>query len=68
MFEKGGKQMYSVLMAEGADGFKLTSDMFSGLTSTISENAAILVPVGIGLFAVLFSIGLVPKIIKKFAK
>ena len=60
--------MYSVLMAEGADGFKLTSDMFSGLTSTIADNAAVLVPVGLTIFAVVFSIGFAPKILKKFSK
>lgn len=60
--------MYGMLMAESAGGFKLTSDMFSGLTSTIADNAAVLVPVGIGLFAIIFSIGFIPKIIKKFSK
>lgn len=58
--------MYGMLMAEGAEGFKVTSDMFSGLTSTISDNAGVLVPVGLGIFAIILSIKLVPKIIAKF--
>lgn len=58
--------MYGMLMAEGAEGFKVSSDMFSGLTSTISDNATVLVPVGLGIFAILFSIKIVPKIIAKF--
>ena len=57
--------MYT-LMAEGAEGFKVTSDMFSGLTSTISDNASVLVPVGLGIMAIMISIKLVPKIISKF--
>lgn len=59
--------MYGMLMAEGAEGFKVTSDMFSGLTSTISDNAGVLVPVGLGIFAIIFSIKLIPKIVTKFA-
>lgn len=58
--------MYSVLMAEGAEGFKVSSDMFTGLTSTISDNAGVLVPVGLGIMAIMISIKLVPKIIAKF--
>ena len=57
--------MYT-LMAEGAEGFKVTSDMFSGLTSTISDNAGVLVPVGLTIMAIMVSIKLVPKIISKF--
>lgn len=53
-------------MAEGAEGFKVTSDMFSGLTSTISDNAGVLVPVGLTIMAIMVSIKLVPKIISKF--
>lgn len=59
--------MNGMLMAEGAEGFKVTSDMFSGLTSTISDNAGVLVPVGLGIFAIIFSIKLIPKIVAKFA-
>lgn len=59
--------MYT-LMAEGAEGFKVTSDMFSGLTSTIADNATVLVPVGLGIMAIMISISLVPKIVKKFTK
>lgn len=58
--------MYSVLMAEGAEGFKVSSDMFSGLTSTISDNAGVIVPVGLGIMAIIVSIKLVPKILHKF--
>lgn len=58
--------MYGMLMAEGAEGFKLTSDMFSGITSTISDNSGVLVPVGLTIFAIILSIKLVPKILSKF--
>lgn len=58
--------MYDMLMAESAGGFKVSSDMFSGLTSTISDNAGIIVPVGLGIMAIIVSIKLVPKILNKF--
>lgn len=58
--------MYGMLMAESAGGFKVSSDMFTGLTSTISDNAGIIVPVGLGIMAIIVSIKLVPKILNKF--
>lgn len=59
-----------LFMAEGTvnSGFAFTSDMFSGLTQTISDNAGILVPVGVGIFAILLSIRFAPKIIKSLTK
>lgn len=60
--------MYGMLMAESAGGFKVSSDMFTGLTSTISDNAGIIVPVGLGIMAIIVSIKLVPKILNKFIK
>lgn len=46
----------------------VTSDMLSGLTSTITDNLAVVLPVGLGIFAIFIGINIVPKIIKKFAK
>lgn len=56
-----------IFMAAG-EGFAFTADMFSGLTQTISDNAAIIVPVGVGIFAILLSIRFAPKIIKSLTK
>lgn len=58
--------MYSVLMAENAEGFKLSSDMFNGLTSAVTDNATIIVPIGLTIMGVLLGIKLVPKIIRYF--
>lgn len=47
-------------------GFEFTSTMFDGLVSTIGSNAGVVVPVGVGIFAILVSIRVAPKIIKAF--
>ncbi len=60
----------ALFMAEGSvsSGFAFTSDMFSGLTQTISDNAGIIVPVGVGIFAIMLSIKFAPRIIKALAR
>lgn len=44
----------------------VTKDMFSGLTSAITSNAEVLIPVGVGIMAIMVGISLIPRIIYKF--
>lgn len=44
----------------------VTKDMFSGLTSAITSNAEILIPVGVGIMAIMVGISLIPRILYKF--
>lgn len=44
----------------------VTKDMFSGLTSAIISNAEVLIPVGVGIMAIMVGISLIPRILYKF--
>nr|DAQ30620.1 MAG TPA: hypothetical protein [Inoviridae sp.] len=44
----------------------VTKDMFSGLTSAITSNAEVLIPVGVGIMAIMVGISLIPRILYKF--
>ena len=57
--------MFPALL-EAAQGFTLTSEMFDGLLTSISNNATIIVPVGVTAMGVLLSIKIVPRIVKYF--
>lgn len=41
----------------------VTKDMFSGLTSAITSNAEVLIPVGVGIMAIMVGISLIPRIL-----
>ena len=59
--------MPMVLGAETASGaLTITKDMFSGLSTSISSNAEVLIPVGIGVMAIMVGISLIPRILYKF--
>ena len=45
---------------------EITAAMFSGLTSAVISNAEVLIPVGVGIMAIMIGISLVPCIIYKF--
>lgn len=45
---------------------EITAAMFSGLTSAVTSNAEVLIPVGVGIMAIMIGISLVPRIIYKF--
>lgn len=47
-------------------GLKLTADMFSGLTSTITSNLGVLLPVGLTIMGIMIAVSLIPRIIYKF--
>lgn len=46
----------------------LTSELLTPIVDAVQSNLTLIVPVAIGLFATMFGIRLVPKIIKNFAK
>lgn len=58
------------LMVLGAENVEqavtVTKDMFSGLTSAITSNAEVLIPVGVGIMAIMVGISLIPRILYKF--
>ncbi|OOM69522.1 hypothetical protein [Clostridium sp. BL-8] len=45
---------------------ELTADMFTGLTTAVTSNAGVLLPVGITIMGIMVGIGLIPRIIYKF--
>ena len=47
-------------------GLTLTSDMFANLTSTITSNLGVLLPVGLTLMGIMIAVSLIPRIIYKF--
>lgn len=58
--------MLSVLGAGGTGGMTVTADMFSGLTSAVTSNAEVIIPIGVGIMAVMVGISLIPRILYKF--
>lgn len=54
------------VLGAAAEGFTVTADMFSGLTSAISSNAAVIVPVGVGIMAIMVAVSVIPRILYKF--
>lgn len=47
---------------------EITAEMLSGLTTGITTNLGVIVPVGLGIFATLYSVKLIPRIISWFVK
>ncbi len=54
------------VLGAAAEGFTVTADMFTGLTSSISSNAAVIVPVGVGIMAIMVAVSVIPRILYKF--
>lgn len=44
----------------------LTAEMFEGLTSTITSNLGVLLPVGLTIMCIMIAVSLIPRIIYKF--
>ena len=57
--------MFPALL-EAVQGFTLTSDMLTGFLNSISSNAAVIVPTGIGAMAVMVSIKIIPRVVRYF--
>lgn len=48
------------------DSVLVTADMFNGLTSSITSNAAVIIPIGVSIMAIMIGISLIPRILYKF--
>ncbi len=46
----------------------ITTDMLSPLVEGVTANIAVILPVGIGIFAIFLGIRILPKLISKFTK
>lgn len=46
----------------------ITSEMLTGLTSAITDNLGVILPIAIGAFGILYGVKLVPKVFKMFAR
>ena len=44
----------------------VTAAMFEPILETLTANAAVIVPAGIGVMAVMVGIGFIPRILRKF--
>jgi hypothetical protein len=51
---------------EGATGLVITADMLAPITSAITSNLGVLLPVGIGIMSIMIGVHLIPRIIYKF--
>lgn len=45
---------------------EITADMLSGVTTALTSNLGVVLPVAIGLFATMTGIRIIPKVFKKF--
>ena len=48
--------------------YTLTASTLSTVSDTVVANIGVILPVALGLFAIVFSIGFIPKMLKKFGK
>ena len=44
----------------------LTSEMLSGITSAVTDNLGVLLPVGLTIMGVMIGVSLIPRIVYKF--
>lgn len=54
-------------MPEGAGALvNVTSEMLTPITQAVTSNLGVLLPVGIGIMAIMIGVALIPRIIWKF--
>jgi len=54
-------------MNEGTEtAFKITSSMVKPITSAVGDNIGTLIPVGIGIMAIMIGVSLIPRVVYKF--
>lgn len=53
-------------MAGAVTSFAITSEMIAPITSAINSGLEVLVPIGIGIMAVMIGISLIPRVIYRF--
>lgn len=54
--------------AQSPPTFALTEDMFKPLTDGITSNLAVVLPIGLGIFAIFIGIAIIPRVISKFTR
>ena len=54
------------MFLEVTPGLTITADMLAPITSAITSNLGTLLPVGIGIMAIMIGVSLIPRIIYKF--
>lgn len=57
---------YPVALSAALESVAVTSEMLKPLVDGVTGNIAVILPVGITIFAILLGISLIPKIIHKF--
>jgi hypothetical protein len=60
--------VYRIMLASSEPAAAITTDMLTGLVDGIKANVAVILPVGIGLMAVMLGVYLVPALLKRFMK
>lgn len=55
--------LFEIAVASGAT---LTADQLAPISSAVTDNAGVLLPVGIAIMAVMIGISLIPRIVYKF--
>lgn len=56
-------------MGEGGSSFfTVSAELFAPIISTVTDNAAILVPAGLGITVLLIGIKMIPKLVKSLVK
>lgn len=48
--------------------YTLTASTLSTVSDTVVANIGVILPVALGLFAIVFSVGFIPKLLHKFSK
>lgn len=53
-------------LLSAAPAFSVTKEMISPVTDAITSSLPVLVPVGIGLMAIMLGVSIIPRVIYKF--
>lgn len=61
--ERRDYMLFEIAVASGAT---LTADQLAPISSAVTDNAGVLLPVGIAIMAVMIGISLIPRIVYKF--
>lgn len=60
------KILKEVLFMEGTTLVNVTAEMLEPITNAVTSNLGVLLPVGIGIMAIMIGVALIPRIIYKF--
>lgn len=55
-----------VLLATDTAGIAITSDMLAPITTAVTNNLQVLLPVGISIMGIMIGVSLIPRIVYKF--